>query len=61
MFLLSLSLSCLQLKIIDIPQWHILGRPALDPIKANHTTISISSWHQSTAGNHQGQTSVWSP
>ena len=34
MFLLSLSLYCLQLEIIRIPQWHMLGQTALDPIIA---------------------------
>ena len=32
MFLLSLSLYCLQLEIIHIPQWHIFGQPALNPV-----------------------------
>ena len=34
MFFLSLSLYCLQLKIILIPGWRILGRPALSPINS---------------------------
>ena len=34
MFLLSLSFYCLQLEIIHIPDWRILGGPALNPIRA---------------------------
>ena len=34
MFLLSLRLYCLQLEIACIPEWGILGQPALNPISA---------------------------
>lgn len=41
MFLLSLSLYCLQLEIIPMPQWCILGRPALNPISGSSKLIQL--------------------
>lgn len=40
-FLWSQSLNCLQLKIIHVPKWHILGRPPLNPFGGNIFSMSL--------------------